>query len=61
MNRDQQIERIALALYHAEGDGLSWDSEPEILKCEFRDLARAAISMLQEQAQVERPEFRSAA
>lgn len=34
------VEEIARALYEAEGDGYSWDREPEILKQEFRRLAR---------------------
>lgn len=46
---DQQIEHVARALYDAEGDGLSWEHEPEILKAEFRRYARGAIALLDRQ------------
>lgn len=41
-----QIEYVAQAFYVAEGDGQSWDSEPEILKDEFRRYARKAVALL---------------
>ena len=43
---DQEIERVAQAFYYAEDDGQAWDSEPEILKAEFRQYARDAIVLL---------------
>ncbi len=48
MSQNQQIENVARALYRAEGEGRAWDREPEILKSEFRSIARAALTMLQE-------------
>ena len=44
---DIRIERVARAFYDAEDDGLCWDAEPEILKEEFRSLAREAIALLE--------------
>ncbi len=42
----QQIEFIARALYEAEDDAMAWESEPEILKEEFRHYARAALALM---------------
>jgi hypothetical protein len=47
MNQNQQIENVARAFHSVEGDHAPWEEEPERLKSEFRDLARAAIAMLQ--------------
>lgn len=46
---DQEVEYVARALYEAEDDALIWETEPEILKEEFRRYARAAIAMLPRQ------------
>jgi outer membrane lipopolysaccharide assembly protein LptE/RlpB len=43
---NQQIEFIARALYEAEDDAMAWEAEPEILKDEFRDYARAALALM---------------
>ena len=61
MSQNQQIENVAIALYRAEGEGLSWDIEPEILKCEFRRYARLAIALLQEQQEAVGAEILKAA
>lgn len=47
--KQQAVEHVARAFYEAEGDGPSWDSEPEILKEEFRRLARGAMALLRQQ------------
>lgn len=54
-----QIEHVARAFYDAEGNGYSWDNEPEILKDEFRQYALTAIALcnqLQQQRQAEAAE-----
>ena len=43
---NQQIEFVARALYEAEDDAMAWEAEPEILKEEFRQYARAAMALL---------------
>jgi hypothetical protein len=43
---NQQIEFVARALYEAEDDAMVWEAEPEILKEEFRQYARAAMALL---------------
>lgn len=43
------VEHVAQAFYYAEGDGQSWEIEPEILKDEFRKYARDVISVLKQQ------------
>jgi hypothetical protein len=43
-----QIENLAQAFYDAEGEGQSWDNEPEILKEEFRLFARNALTLLEQ-------------
>ena len=40
-----EIEAVARALYSAEDDAQVWEDEPEIIKDEFRDLARTALDM----------------
>lgn len=45
---DQKIENVARAFYEAEDDAHAWEREPEILKEEFRRLAREAIALLEE-------------
>lgn len=46
---DHQVEAVARAFYEAEDDGKAWECEPDILKEEFRRLARCAIALLPEQ------------
>ncbi len=46
-NLTQQVERVARAFYDAEEDAFLWESEPEILKEEFRQYAREAIALLE--------------
>jgi len=46
---DTQVEYVARAFYDAEDDAQVWDREPEILKEEFRRLAREAIALLNQQ------------
>jgi hypothetical protein len=48
----QAVETVARAFYDAEGEGHSWDHEPEILKEEFRRLASNAIATLEKQKDV---------
>ena len=43
---DFQIECVARALFSAEDNGQSWESAPETLREEFRDLARTALRLL---------------
>ncbi|WP_230530614.1 hypothetical protein [Microvirga roseola] len=43
---DYRVELVARAFYDAEEDGYSWDCEPEILREEFRRLARNAIALM---------------
>lgn len=43
---DYKVESVARAFYHAEDNALNWESEPEILKEEFRKYAREAIALL---------------
>jgi hypothetical protein len=45
---DYRIELVARAFHDAEYEGLSWDQEPEILKRQFREYARNAINLLDE-------------
>ncbi|QRM28063.1 hypothetical protein [Microvirga sp. VF16] len=43
-----QVELVAQAFYAAEHSG-DWDDAPELLQEQFRDLARTAITLLQQQ------------
>jgi hypothetical protein len=43
-----EIEHIARAFHDAQDDGIAWDSEPEIIKEEFRTYARNAIALFAE-------------
>lgn len=45
---DYRIELVARAFYDAEYEGFSWNHEPEILKRQFREYARNAINLLDE-------------
>jgi hypothetical protein len=45
---EAEIEFVARALYNAEDDAQDWDSEPEIIKDEFRLYARTALELLAE-------------
>ena len=45
---DYRVELVARAFYDAEHDGFSWDCEPDILKRQFREYARNAIALLDE-------------
>jgi hypothetical protein len=44
-----QVEFVARALYDAEDDAQCWECEPEILKEEFRQYARQAIALLEQE------------
>lgn len=41
------IERVASALYYVDDGANSWEEECEILKDEFRNLAKEAIALLE--------------
>jgi len=45
---DYRNELVARAFYDAEYEGSSWDHEPEVLKRKFREYARNAIALLNE-------------
>lgn len=52
-NLNQQVESVARAFYYAEGEGQSWGHEPEILKEEFRQYARDAVTLLEQQRELQ--------
>lgn len=43
-----EVDRVARAFYDADDDAHAWESEPEILKDEFREYARRAIALLEQ-------------
>jgi predicted DNA-binding protein (UPF0278 family) len=43
---DYQVELVARAFYDAEYEDFLWDGEAEIIKQEYREYARNAISLL---------------
>ena len=45
---DYQVELVARAFYDAEHEDFLWDGEAEVIKDEFREYARNAISLLHE-------------
>jgi hypothetical protein len=45
---DFQIELVARAFFEAEHEDLSWDGEAELVRDEFREYARNAINLLQD-------------
>jgi predicted DNA-binding protein (UPF0278 family) len=45
---DYKVELVAQAFYEAEHDGSLWENEPAILKEQFREYARNAIRLLNE-------------
>ncbi|MBJ6127042.1 hypothetical protein [Microvirga splendida] len=51
---EHEIEAVARALYSAEDDAQVWDREPEIVRDEFRTLARAALELLAQHRRQER-------
>jgi hypothetical protein len=51
---EHEIEAVARALYSAEDDAQVWEREPEIIKQEFRELARTALAMFAQQRRQER-------
>ena len=51
---EYEIEAVARALYTVEDDAQVWNHEPEIIKDEFRELARTALAMLAQQRRQER-------
>jgi hypothetical protein len=50
---NHEVEAVARAFYAAEDDAREWDNEPEILKEEFRQYARAALALLTEHQESE--------
>ena len=50
---DHEVEAVARAFYAAEDDAQDWNIEPEILKEEFRQYARAALALLVEHQESE--------
>ena len=45
---DYQVELVARAFHDAEHGARSWDHEPETLRKQFREFARNAINLLNE-------------
>lgn len=45
---DYKVELVAQSLHEAEHEASSWNNEPAILKERFREYARNAISLLNE-------------
>jgi len=45
---DYQVELVARAFFEAEHEDFFWDSEAELVRDEFREYARNAISLLDE-------------
>ena len=54
-----QVEAVARALHAAEDDAQVWDRECEIIKEEFRDLARIALTLLAQHRRPERYDLRT--
>ena len=49
-----EIEAVAYALYSAEDNAQVWACEPETVKDEFREYARAALALLAQHRRQER-------
>ena len=45
---DYKVELVAQAFYEADQVGCRWDNEPAALKEQFREFARNAINLLNE-------------
>ena len=45
---DYKVELVAQAFYEAEQDAHLWDNEPAVIKEQFREFARNAIRLLNE-------------
>ena len=45
---DYKVELVAQAFYEADQEGCRWDSEPAARKEQFREFARNAINLLNE-------------
>ncbi len=45
---DYKVELVAQAFYEAEQEGCWWDNEPAVIKEQFREFARNAINLLNE-------------
>ena len=43
---DYKVELVAQAFYEAEQDAHLWDNEPAVIKEQFREFARNAIRLL---------------
>ena len=43
---DYKVELVAQAFYEAEQDAHLWDNEPAVIKEQFREFARNAINLL---------------
>ncbi|MBL0408472.1 hypothetical protein JKG68_31920 [Microvirga aerilata] len=44
----QQVEHVARTFYEAQEEAPDWDSEPDLIKDEFREYARDAIALLEQ-------------
>ena len=51
---EYEIEAVARAFYSVEDDAQVWEREPEIIKEEFREHARTAMALLEQQRRQER-------
>ena len=45
---DYKVELVAQAFYEADQEGCLWDNEPAVSKEQFREFARNAINLLDE-------------
>ena len=45
---DYKVELVAQAFYEADQEGCRWDNEPAVIKEQFREFARNAIHLLNE-------------
>ncbi len=43
---DSEVELVAQAFYEADQEGCLWDNEPAVIKEQFREFARNAIRLL---------------
>jgi hypothetical protein len=47
-NLRQQVEPVARTFYEAQEEAPDWDSEANLIKDEFREYARDAITLLEQ-------------
>jgi hypothetical protein len=48
----QQVEHVARGFYDAQEETPDWDSEPEFLKDQFREYARDAIALVEQDSEL---------